>query len=466
MVLAGLVWLARCWATSPVARSWWLVVLRSVILIALVILLLNPQRVTERRSPPRPAQVICLVDCSQSMSLDRPVSRLEQVKQALEAARRGLPAAVPVQISTYRFGRQMLPTLVPADLQADDDATLLRESLERLPARFGSERPAAVFVFSDGRTEEPGEFAELAAAYRELGLPIHVYPVGDANVVGDVAIQELVVPRHPPPGVRLPVHVQLGSHGLAGQRAVVRVRPATPPDAKPLAELPITLADGPQTHDLVIGPDLAGGDLVIEVPVLPGEAVAENNRVPFRLASTEKKLRVIYMEATTGGEYRYVRDALVEDRNLECLAIETAYQYTRPQRLHRVGDPARGYPTTREELLRYDVILCSDIDRSAFTPEQLQWTVELVADRGGGFAMIGGVTSFGAGLWDQTIWDRIIPVDMSGNTPASAVPGGPTRPFAWSCPRRPSGIRSGGSWTIRSRIAHCWRGCLNSTAPT
>jgi hypothetical protein len=38
----------------------------------------------------------------------------------------------------------------------------------------------------------------------------------------------------------------------------------------------------------------------------------------------------------------------------------------------------------------------------------------LVAQHGGGFAMIGGNMSFGGGGWDQTIWDGLIPVDMSG----------------------------------------------------
>ena len=81
--------------------------------------------------------------------------------------------------------------------------------------------------------------------------------------------------------------------------------------------------------------------------------------------------------------------------------------------------PARGYPTTREELFGYDVVICSDIARTSFTPEQLDWTVELVAKRGGGFAMIGGNTSFGSGGWDQTVWDGMIPVDMSGHGPAA-----------------------------------------------
>ena len=61
------------------------------------------------------------------------------------------------------------------------------------------------------------------------------------------------------------------------------------------------------------------------------------------------------------------------------------------------------------------MIICSDISRGAFTPEQLEWTVELVNKRGGGFVMIGGNRSFGSGGWDQTVWDGLIPVDMSGH---------------------------------------------------
>ena len=79
----------------------------------------------------------------------------------------------------------------------------------------------------------------------------------------------------------------------------------------------------------------------------------------------------------------------------------------------------RGYPETREELFHYDVVICSDIRREAFSQEQLQWTRDLVAQRGGGFAMVGGNTSFGAGGWDQTIWDELIPVKMSGDGPNS-----------------------------------------------
>ncbi len=181
--------------------------------------------------------------------------------------------------------------------------------------------------------------------------------------------------------------------------------------------MPITLVDGEQAIELVIETNRAKGTLTAGVGPLPREAIASNNRVPFQIIPRDDKLRVIYMEGSGPPEYHYIQDALEEDPNIKCVSIYVDNQYVARPVLHRVDNPPLGFPTTREELLSYDVVICSDIARAAFTPQQLEWTVELVNKRGGGFVMIGGHTSFGAGGWDQTVWDGLIPVDMSGRGP-------------------------------------------------
>ena len=182
--------------------------------------------------------------------------------------------------------------------------------------------------------------------------------------------------------------------------------------------MPLTLADGEQSSELVIETDRAKGPLTAEVTSFPHEAVAFNNSVSFQISPRESKIRVIYMEGTGAQEYRFLQDALQEDPDIKCVSMLVGNQYDARPRLSRVDDPARGYPTTREEMFGYDVVICSDIAQTSFTREQLDWTVELVGKRGGGFAMIGGNTSFGSGGWDQTVWDGLIPVDMSGSGPA------------------------------------------------
>ena len=460
--LAGLLLAARVLARSPTARRWSFLLLRGSVLALVVGIFLNLVRVTENRQPPRLPEVVFLVDCSRSMALDRPVSRLERIKQILVQKDRAVSGA---RLSLYRFGSQLAAVTGLNDLSPTDEATRLFDSLERLTAHFGADRPAGVVVFSDGRLTETTDFEEITAGYRRLGVPVHVFPVG-SQVAGDVAIHDVIAPRDAPPGARLPVRVVVHSRGYPGRRAELRIRSVSDPARPPLATLPITLADGEQTHELLIDQETSGGRLVVEVPPLEGEAILENNQVPFEVASRKKKIRVIYMEGSTNNESHYVRDALVEDPNIECLVMEVDDQYLARPRLFRVNDRGRGYPTTREELFGYDVVICSDISRGAFTQEQLNWTAELVGQRGGGFAMVGGNTSFGAGFWDQTVWDGLIPVIMSGS--ASSVSRGilGNIQFKVKVPQEVERHPICASWRIRSRTERSSSKCRRSSAPT
>jgi hypothetical protein len=107
----------------------------------------------------------------------------------------------------------------------------------------------------------------------------------------------------------------------------VRIRLQTGPNRPPLATLPITLHDGSQTHKLRVDQRTSGVNaearkLVAEVPPLRGEAVEDNYRVAFTIGPRKQKVRVIYMEGTPNNEYHWVRDALAEDPNIECVAME------------------------------------------------------------------------------------------------------------------------------------------------
>ena len=136
--------------------------------------------------------------------------------------------------------------------------------------------------------------------------------------------------------------------------------------------------------------------LAVEVPQLSGEAITANNVVPFQIGPRDPKLRVIYMEGSPLPEYRYIQEALEEDPNITCVSMTTDNMHAAHPRLYRIADPKRGFPTTRRK--SYSVTTWSFAATSAlgaFTAEQLEWTVELVNKRGGGFVMIGGNRSFG-----------------------------------------------------------------------
>ena len=417
--LAGSLVLAFRFASAPNARNKAIIALRATALGTLVLILLNPTRIQETRQTGEQPAAIFLLDESRSMSLETPRSRAQSGSELIRQTLFQIPAGRRPTIRRFGFGAE-LGALADNDdgLSTRDDQTRLNLALEQLAGRFGDALPFGVFVFSDGRATDGEALDATAGAYRELGVPVHVVALGDERVSGDVAISDLDAPREAGPGTRVPVRVTLRSRGFAGTRAELSIRSASDAHGQPIATLPLTLAEGEQAAEIVIETDRAKGQLTAEISSFPREAVASNNSVAFQISPRDTRLRVIYMEGTGAGEYRFLHDALQEDPNIKCMSMQVGNQYEAVPRLSRIDEPGRGYPMTREELFGYDVVICSDIPRTSFTPAQLAWTVELVAKRGGGFAMIGGNTSFGSGGWDQTAWDGLIPVDMSGNGPA------------------------------------------------
>lgn len=411
----ALIGVARLTAISDRLRRWWLFLPRLAVMTLLLVMLLNPVERREHRLPDQAAQVQFLVDASRSMGLEQPQSRSLQVQQAIQlvdSQLRQKPNHARIQL--FRFGQQLSSAADLSQLQPKDDVTRLAEALEQLPSRFSRELPRGVVVFSDGVIDDAERLDEVAGIFQSIHVPIHVYPIGGTSIRGDVAIDEMVVPPRGDAGVKAPVRGVVRGTGYDGERIVLQVRSAGRPQLPPLATLPITLSEKPQPFEMIVEANPDYGELVLEAPVLEGEVSDQNNRVPFQLAKATRKLKVLYMEGTGSNEYRWVRDALQEDKDIECVSLVADQQYVQRPRLVRVDDAYRGFPATREELLQFDCVICSDISIGAFTKEQLDWTVELVDKRGGGFMMVGGMTSFGAGGWDQTVWDQLIPVDMTG----------------------------------------------------
>ena len=413
IALAATLIVARRFAVSPQLRNWLLFAPRVLLLGGLLIVAMNPVRLHESQLPPRRSNVAYLIDASRSMALDAP-ARLDIVKQSIYEATQQIDEQDRPRLHVYRFGERLSAAPSIPQLQADHELSRLGGALSDLPSRFGQVPPQALVVFSDGQWSGAANLEEIAERYKRLNVALHAFPVGDQSVRGDVSIEDLVAPRLVAPGAKTPVRVAVRGAGYDGERVVLKIRPANDYQAAPLASLPITLYSQPASYELVVEADRNHSQLMVEADVLEGEAIKTNNRVEFQLNTGGGKLRVLYMEGTTNNEYRWIHNALTEDPDIECTSMVVDQQYVSRPRLQRIGDPYRGFPATKAELFSYDVVICSDISQGAFTREQLDWTVELVEKRGGGFAMVGGHTSFGAGRWDQTSWDRLIPVDMSG----------------------------------------------------
>lgn len=398
--------------------------LRVLAVGAVLLCLLDPQRVEEIRHY-RPAHIAVMVDTSRSMAWkDERQSRLDDVKDWLKQE---FKPPSNLSVSYYGFNSNSFPLRDAKDARPDGSRTALADSLESLSAATSSDPPASIILLSDGNDNSLKDPTTIAKAFGQRHIPIHTLTVGTPREPPDIMVENIRVARTFLNQSTAKAVITLRSSGFEGQTVPLRIVR----DGKILAASKVKLAGGSQPVELEFAPTMPGFQtFMAEVPEQPGERLLSNNRREFGMTVLDVALRVIYMEASgvQKGVFQplYLKHALEDTPGIE---VKTLYvdQYGTPpslfnqvayvdprngDKIYRVQNSTNGYPRTLDELLKYHVVIFSDVSKTDFTPEQLEATERFVTEFGGGFIMVGGHTSFGAGGYQNTIIDNLIPVAM------------------------------------------------------
>jgi uncharacterized membrane protein len=118
-------------------------------------------------------------------------------------------------------------------------------------------------------------------------------------------------------------------------------------------------------------------------------------------------------DGTSHGPFR---TALAEDPDVECAVFIALGNGADVRRIvdGAAAVNATSFPQTPAELMAYDVIVLSNVPRSALTDEQLGWLEEWIGRRGGGLLMAGGPNSFASGGWAESPIAKMLPVELRG----------------------------------------------------
>lgn len=435
---AAAVVLSYSWAKGRAPR--WLRLslagLRWIIITGLVLCLLDPEWI-EAIKHVQKSRLAVLLDTSKSMSTkDIPEGRLETAKRWLQNQFGG---AVPrnVSVEYYHFAQTVTPLDSLEEAKPLGDGTGLADALQGLLAAPGEDPLMGVVLCSDGIETVQRDPEAVAHLYHRKGVPIHTLTVGTTNDVQDIILENVQVKRAVPNQAPTRIGVSLRSSGYRGLTVPIQILHAN----RIVASQSVKLNGGAQRMDLDFTPKERGFQVYeVKIPVQKGEWLATNNRRVFGLEVVDPTIRVIYMEGTPQQpsspipEWKYLKDALQSDPNIK---VKTLYRQfgnngqflntidvdpDTGEQIYPVEHPTHGFPRTLAELLKYDVIIHSDIRTDSFTAEQLEDMARLVEEFGGGFVMIGGNSAFGKGGYHRTILDRIIPVAMEQDNDSQARP--------------------------------------------
>jgi hypothetical protein len=303
-------------------------------------------------------------------------------------------------------------------LRADGASTRLGDSvlatLEDFRLRGQEEPLAGVVVLSDGRqtsgVRTPREAGEAARNFlprggaAARGVPVIAIVAGDPSSSRNVQVRNLVAPEVVLARDDASFEFDVVSKGFEGERAVLRLQFVDPAlGNETLVPGEVVLRSGEagervRTRHRFDRPGIFR--LKVGVPPLPGERVAEDNWIDHVVRVVDRKVRVLYVDGRPRREWESLQRALTRDSEtmlVHTVNLESGASIPQP-RTDAPGWPAMAgnrFPTTRQEIFGYDVIVLGDADwrRLADTPEEAQARLQDLRDfveAGGGLLLIAG----------------------------------------------------------------------------
>ncbi len=186
----------------------------------------------------------------------------------------------------------------------------------------------AVVLLSDGADNSGGIDLETVSEIRRQRIPIHTIGFGREKMAHDVEISDVQIPPRALPDSRLPATVSFHQHGYAGSKAKIALRDG----AKILATRDVVFkADGIEQSEQIMFNAGGAGVRTIETTIdpLPNEENAKNNKITRLVNVDSRKPRVLYMEGEPRWEFKFLRRAVEDDRNLHLATISCAPRKTR-----------------------------------------------------------------------------------------------------------------------------------------
>lgn len=416
-------------ASSRFARGG-LAALRAMVIVLLAVLIAGPSVRFERTRVERDRLVV-LVDRSQSLLIeDAPGgrSRAEQLVTLLEEGepalaeiarekdidfigfaggvftltrredRTGTGAGTGTGIGNGGGGR-VVPDLGESTGDRTDLDGAIREGLARAAGRPVS----GVLIVSDGRSIVPVSAETLRRLERD-SVKVFTVALGAKDAVGDAAIVSATAPTRAFVRDRVPIEVRVDRGGTEGPLAVRLVDATTGAE---IARRPVEEADGAEAVvvlDLVteaVGARTVRAELVTE----RADLVRENNARSVTVELVDRPIRLLYIEGTSRWEYRYLKNLLLREEDVESSIMLLSADRDFAQEGNM---PIARIPRTKEEFGRYDIFIIGDVPSGYFSPEQLAVIRSEVSERGAGLLWIGGDRSTPAS-WEGTVLADLIP---------------------------------------------------------
>jgi uncharacterized membrane protein len=415
---AGLGWVIwqRRRAIAPTIRGprtavvW---ILQSLLVCLLLFLLWQPA-LSIATLRPQQNIVAVVIDDSKSMSTQEDGhSRKDQVLSALNS---GLLNSLKgkFQVRLYRLGDHLERIEKTDQLNASAPATHIGDGLKEVLADSATLPIGAVVLMSDGADNSGGIDLDTISEIKRQRIPIHTVGFGRERMAHDIEITDVQLPARSLAKSRLQAQVTFHQWGLKGEKTRLVVRDS----GKVLTSRDIVLqGDGAaQTETVLFNAGDAGvKNLQFSLDPLPEEENKDNNTLTRVLYVDNAKPRILYMEGEPRWDYKFIRRAVEDDKNIDLYSVVRTTQnklYVQVPTDAPAGELKDGFPTKVDNLFTYQGIILGSVEANYFTPSQQDLIQQFVDRRGGGLLFLGGRTALADGGYQKPPFSDLLPVHL------------------------------------------------------
>jgi uncharacterized membrane protein len=416
---AGLGWViwSRRSAIAPSMRGVRTAVvwLLETVLVCLLIFLLWQPAVSIATLRPQQNIVAVVIDDSRSMATQEDgQSRKDHVLKTLNS---GLMSSLrsKFQVRLYRLGEHVERIEKLDQLNATALATHIGENLKEVLADSATLPIGAVVLLSDGSDNTGGIDLDTISEIKRQRIPIHTVGFGREQMARDVEVSDVQLPARSLAKSRLEAQVSFHQRGFGGGKGHLVVRES---GGKVLASRDVTFkGDGAvQTESVLFNAGDAGvKNLDFAIDPLPGEENQNNNRQTRVLNVDSAKPRILYMEGEPRWDYKFLRRAVEDDKNIEVDSVLRTTQnkvYAQFAPDSNVDFLKAGFPTKVEDLFGFQGLILGSVEVNYFTTAQQDLIQQFVDRRGGGLLFLGGRTSLADGGYDKEPFADLLPVRL------------------------------------------------------
>jgi uncharacterized membrane protein len=353
--------------------------------------------------------VALVLDTSSSMALGEGDTRIDAARrllaQAVETTRE-----LDFAVQRYEFDDEARPVENYTGSAALGLSSALGRSLKSVLQEARRSPLAGIIVASDGADTTGGLTTDELAELASFGVPVHTIAVGRVAIPDDLELTDVVLPAKVLPDSTVAARVSIRHDGAADTQLKVYSNDDL------LASVPVTLAAGASNSSVMVDFELGAAgphELEFIIDGVENELASGNNRRRSLIDVVDDTWRVLYFEGEPRWEYKFMRRAVNDDRDLR---LESLLRVS-PNKYYRQGieSPEQledGFPQTRAELYAYDALIIGSVEAATLTAEQQALVRDFVSERGGSLLMLGGRLGLGNGGWGQSLVADALPTRL------------------------------------------------------